>query len=346
MNSVPAPAPPAAKRGIARLVRSDAGILLLFIAVCVATAIISPAFLQPFNAENLVRRSALFGIISIGAAFVIAAGGIDLSIGAVVCLTGILVPWLLVDHGWPPELVVPTVLATGACIGLIYGLLVTKLRIQPFLVTLCGLLIERGLARGITNDQTVGFRGEYEGIRFIGAGSVPVPSFGIAWLEDFSLPMPVFSLILVALASAIFLHSTVWGRWLLATGRNREAARYSGIPTDRLVIFAFMVCSTLSAFGGYLFISDVGSAQPADFGNFYELYAIAAAVLGGCSLRGGEVSITGVVVGAALMQVLRNAIVLAESIPDNIEYAVIGGVILAGVIADELVRRAVRAPRT
>jgi ribose transport system permease protein len=141
------------------------------------------------------------------------------------------------------------------------------------------------------------------------------------------------------------LHRTVWGRYLKALGRNEEAARYSGVNTDRMVILAYAVCGLLSGVGGMLFVLDVGSAQPVDFGSFYELYAIAAAVLGGCSLRGGEVSVLGVIIGAALMQVLRNAIVLIDAIPNNIEFAIIGIVILAGVSADELVRRAVAARR-
>ena len=107
------------------------------------------------------------------------------------------------------------------------------------------------------------------------------------------------------------------------------------------MVLAYVICAGLAGFGGLLFSLDVGSAQPADFGNFYELYAIAAAVLGGCSLRGGEGSIIGVLVGAALMQVLQNAITLIDWIPDTIQYAVIGGVILAGAMTDEVLRRAI-----
>ena len=128
------------------------------------------------------------------------------------------------------------------------------------------------------------------------------------------------------------------GRWLLATGRNADAARYSGIPTERLVTLAYVACSFLAGLGGMLFIFDIGSAQPSDFGNFYELYAIAAAVLGGCSLRGGEVSVPGIVLGAATLQVLRTAIILL-GLSSQLEFAVIGAVLLVGVAADELVRR-------
>ena len=313
------------------------GILGLFVFVCLATALASEYFLTAFNIENLLRRSALFGILSIGAAFVIISGGIDLSIGSVVCLVGVLTPWLLVEHGWPVVAVVPAMLGLACCLGAFHGLLVTRLRLQPFLVTLCGLLFYRGLARGITGDQTQGFRGGYGGLRALGNGRIPIPG-----VEDFALPAPAVILLIVGGMAALFLTRTVWGRWLFAIGQNETAARYSGIPTHRMTMVAFVLCGGLSGLGGLLFVLDVGSAQPVDFGSFYELYAIAAAVLGGCSLRGGEGSILGVCLGAAVMQVLRNSITLVDAIPDNVEYAVIGAVILGGVTVDELVKRWVR----
>ena len=127
------------------------------------------------------------------------------------------------------------------------------------------------------------------------------------------------------------------------SGRNEQAARYSGIHTDKMIVMAYLICAGLAGLGGVLFILDVNSAQPVDFGNFYELYAIAAAVLGGCSLRGGQGTILGVVIGAALMQILRNMITLVDWIPTHIEYAVIGAVILVGVVADEIVKRVAAA---
>ena len=140
------------------------------------------------------------------------------------------------------------------------------------------------------------------------------------------------------MAAATFLNRTIWGRYLLALGRNEEAARYSGIAIERMKILAYVICSGTAGLGGILFALDVNSVQPAGQGNFYELYAIAAAVLGGCSLRGGEGSILGVIIGAAVMRVLYNAINVL-CIPTQPEFAIIGIVILTGVIADELIRR-------
>lgn len=313
--------------------RKVLGISALLLAVCIVTAIASPSFLSAYNLENLIRRSALFGIISIGVAFVIITGGIDLSIGSVVCLVGCGLPWLLTTLGWSMPAALAAVVAISVGIGLAHGWLITHLKLPPFVVTLCGLLLYRGIARGFTRDQTVGFGSEFKGLRLLATGEIPLP-----FVSGFSIPAPCVFLVLVAILASIFLNRTIFGRYLLALGRNEEAARYSGIRTHRMTMLAYVISSTLAGLGGMLFVLDVNSAQPVDFGNFYELYAIAAAVLGGCSLRGGEGTIIGVIVGAALMQVLRNMITLVTT-HNNIEFAIIGAVILIGVIADELVLR-------
>ncbi len=307
------------------------GISLLLAAICLATGLYNDKFFTLGNAENLLRRSSLFGILSIGAAFVIITGGIDLSIGSVICLVGCLLPWLVVEHGWPVWLALAAVLILAALLGLGHGLLITKMRLQPFVVTLCGLLLYRGIARGLMDDQSQGFGLGFRGIRSLGTGKI---EFG-----DFGLPVPFLFLLLLGLAAAYLLNWTVYGRYLLALGRNEQAARYSGIRTDRTVIGAYMICSLLAGIGGVLFVLDLNTAQPSEFGNFYELYAIAGAVLGGCALRGGEGSILGVVIGASLMQVLRTSIRLVDVIPDQLQFAVIGLVILIGVVIDELGKR-------
>jgi ribose transport system permease protein len=216
------------------------------------------------------------------------------------------------------------------------------MRLQPFVVTLCGLLLYRGIARGLTGDVSQGFGTGFKGLRSIATSRLPL--FGSR--EDlFHLPSTTLILIIVAAIAALFLNKTIYGRYLLAMGNNPEAARYSGINVDRTTMLAYVICSTLAGLGGVLFVLDINAAQPSDFGNFYELYAIAAAVLGGCSLRGGEGSITGVVIGSAVMVVLNNAINLVHPRYQNIEFAIIGGVILIGVIVDELARRIVTARR-
>ena len=152
------------------------------------------------------------------------------------------------------------------------------------------------------------------------------------------VPAPMIFLTVIAIAAAIFLNQTIYGRYLLALGNNETAARLSGINTDRMIILAYVICAFCTAISGILFALDGNSIQPAGHGNFYELYAIAAAVLGGCSLRGGEGSIAGVVIGAAVMRVLYNSITLLK-IPTTLEFAIIGVVIMIGVLADEAVKK-------
>ena len=347
------------------------GILGLLVAICLVTTVFAnKSFPSAYNLENVIRRSALFGIISIGAAFVIMTSGIDLSIGSVICLVGCLLPWLLVEQGWSVAMALPAILLLVLTIGLTHGLLVTKMRLQPFVVTLCGLLIYRGITRWLTDDQPQGFRSQFENLKYLTQGrpfSVPVPflkwisegnwspwkwdyraetfaadedggPIAVDFLEWIAVPMPFVIMLALAIVAAVFLNKTIYGRYLLALGRNEEAARYSGINTDRMIILAYVMCAMLAGLGGVLFVLEVNAALPVDFGSFYELYAIAAAVLGGCSLRGGEGTILGVIIGATVMQVLRNSIVLL-GIRTQLEFAIIGAVILAGVIADEAVKR-------
>lgn len=228
-------------------------------------------------------------------------------------------------------------LGVSLLIGLIHGLLITKVKLQPFVVTLCGLLIYRGVARYLTGDQEQGFGSEYPRLKELAKGDFLQLLTGREFAFD--IPMPFIYLLILAVIAAIFLNKTIFGRYILALGRNDAAARYSGVNTQRMVIVAYMICSFCAGLAAILFALDLNSIQPAGHGEFYELYAIAAAVLGGCSLRGGEGSILGVVIAAAVMRVLNNAINLIDGIDTSTEFAIIGLVILMGVIADETVRR-------
>ena len=309
------------------------GIFVVFVLICVLTASLSDVFLRPQNLENLIMRIGLYGIMAIGVSFVIMTGGIDLSLGSMVCLTGCGLPWLLMRVGWSPSAALMGLLVLTLLIGFAHGWMITKWRLQPFIVTLCGLLIYRGAMRGLASDQSLGFGTAHDSLRWIAIGKIPLGQLPI------SLPMPFVLLMVIAATAAVFLRYTVAGQHLLALGHNEEAARHSGILTHRLIIASYMVCSLLSGFAGVLFSMDVNSSQPSDFGNFYELYAIAAAVLGGCSLRGGQGAVMGVLIGTALMQVLRNMIVLVFPARQNMEFAIIGVVILLGVLGDECFKR-------
>ena len=320
------------------------GITLVLIGICAVIGIGNPGFFDFYNLNDLLQRIALYGIIGIGVAFVIIAGGIDLSIGSVVCLTGVLLPILLRELGeWsmPVPAAIAVLLLLSATIGLIHGLLIAKLNLQPFVVTLCGLLVYRGIARVITGDASKGFEGEFTTLKqWTKGGLIENVSGAPVVIGDTAvdIPMLLVYFVLIAVVASVFLNRSVWGRYIQAVGNNEEAARFSGINTKAVVISSYVICSTLAGLTGILFALYLNTVQPSTHGNFYELYAIAAAVLGGCSLRGGEGTIIGVVVGTAIMRVLYNGIVLL-GIKSQWEFIIIGSVLLCGVLADELIRR-------
>jgi ribose transport system permease protein len=305
--------------------KKELGIFVLLIVLCIIVSIINPNFLLAINLQNLARQIGAFGIFSIGLGLVIITGGIELSVGSLMALLGVLLSMMLTEWNYG------IALAVLACVGLamvltwVHGLLITRLNMQPFIVTLCGLLFYRGIARFITNDETKGF-GAFAGLdflRFLANGNL------------FGVPMPFVLLIIIALITWVVLHRSVYGRYLFATGRNAEAARYAGIDTNRIITLTYVIAGALTAISGIIFAFYTNTVSPANHGNAYELYGIAAAVLGGCSLRGGEGSVIGVLIGTALLQVLRNLVNLL-GIPSSLDLAVMGAVILIGVVADQI----------
>lgn len=302
------------------------GLFMILVVVMGATALQDSNFVQPRNLQNIASWTGMYGLLTIGEAFVIITGGIDLSVGSIVGLIGCLLPMFL-DAGVPIPLAILLVLLISAGIGVIHALLITKLKLQPFIVTLCGLFIYRGLARYITNDTTQGFGTGYEGLKFLAGGALPV----------LGVPIPFVLLIVVAILASIFLNRMRYGRYLFAVGNNETVARLSGIATDRVIGLAYILSATLAGLAGVLFALYINSVQPSGHGNFFELYAIAGAVLGGCSLRGGVGSILGVLIGTAIVRVLYNSINIL-GIATQLEFAVVGTVILIGVAADELLK--------
>lgn len=314
--------------GLIRKNQKTLVVLILVVVITGITGLFQGTFVAGANLASMGKYVGLYGLLTVGVTFVIITGGIDLSIGALVGVSGVLLPMLLTEFGIPPAGAMGIVLLCGAAIGVIHGLLITKLKLQPFLVTLCGLFIYRSIARSIADDRAKGFGNDYAGMK---AFFVKDQLFGI-------VPMPLVILIVIGVVAAFILNKTVFGRYLLAMGRNEEAARFSGINTDRVKLMAYVICSTLAAFGGMMFVLDDNSATPSIFGNFFELYAIAGAVLGGCSLRGGEGAIAGVILGAALVQVSADAVFFL-GVKDTWKLAVIGSFILIGVMIDEFMRR-------
>ena len=308
--------------------RKDLGTFVLLVVLCIVLAVLNPSFLGGANLQNLARLIGIYGIFSLGIGFVIITGGIDLSVGSVFALLGVLLSIFLVDWHWPAALAVLAIVVIATVLGLINGLLVTKVKVQPFIVTLCGLLFYRGLARFVADDETKGFGSAegFETLRNLATGSLA------------GVPTPFILLIVIAAVMWVVLHRSIFGRYLFAVGKNEVAARYSGINAEFITATAYVICGLTTAIAGILLAFYTNSVSPSSHGNFYELYGIAAAVLGGCSLRGGEGSLLGILIGTALLQVLQNLVNLL-GIPSSLNFAVMGAVILAGVVVDQVLRQ-------
>lgn len=308
--------------------KKELGIFILLVLVCAITGFKNHNFFSHANLVNTANLIGLFGIFSIGAGMVIITSGIDLSVGSMISLNGMVLVIALVDWHWPWPLAALFALVIPMILGLLHGILITRFRIQPFIVTLCGLLLYRGIARFIANDTTKGF-GEAVGFQKLQQ---------LASGDLFGLPMPFVFLIGISVIMWLVLHRSIYGRYLYAVGHNEEAARFSGINTRIVITCTYVLAGLLTGISGILFAFYTNSVSPSTHGNFYELYGIAAAVLGGCSLRGGEGSIIGIIIGTTLLLVLQNLVNLL-GIPSSLNFAVMGAVVLVGVLADQLLQR-------
>jgi ribose transport system permease protein len=231
----------------------------------------------------------------------------------------------LTEWHWAWPLATAFALGVPMVLGLAHGLLITRFKMQPFIVTLCGLLLYRGIARYIAKDTTKGFGDAkgFETLQYVASG------------RYHGVPLPFIILIVIAIIMWVVLHRSVYGRYLFAVGRNEEATRFSGVSTRWVITCTYVLAGLLTGISGILFALYTNSVSPSSQGNFYELYGIAAAVLGGCSLRGGEGSILGVLIGTALLLVLENLVNLL-GIDSSLNFAVMGAVVLLGVLADQI----------
>lgn len=326
------------KRNLIRL----AGVTTLLVILFAVLGMSGPTAFDRSNLFEVFNRHGALGVITLGAALLIVIGGIDLSVGSVVGLSAVAFG-VLMESGVSPIVSISVVLAGGVVIGIINGLLVTQLRLQSFLVTLCGMFVYRGVARQLTAKNTglvqvrelhPEFTGTIDSLRFwlVGKEQNGAQQF----------PMQLVVLLVLALILGVILHRTVYGRYWYAIGYNEQAARYAGVNVERQKLLVFVICSTLASFAGVLLLLFSGSANPSDAGQSLELYAITAAVLGGCSLRGGEGLMVGFVLGALVQPVIYNLMIF-RNIPSSAEPWVIGLILLVGTIADELIRRRSKA---
>ncbi|MDJ0782113.1 MAG: ribose ABC transporter permease [Desulfosarcinaceae bacterium] len=297
--------------------------LLIFILIMVGVlALLSDRFLTPANLINILRQASINGIISVGMMLVILTAGIDLSVGAILALS-VVVTADLMHRDLPPLLAATAGLSLGGLLGFVNGWLVSRIKVPPFIATLGMMSFARGLALAYTGGKPV--TGLDAGFRFLGTGLVA------------HIPMPIIIAALVFLAGYLLLSQTRIGAYLYALGENREAALFSGIATGFYTKFVFTASGVLAALSGMILIARLDSAQPV-IGLGYEFDAIAAVVIGGTSLAGGEGRLSGTLLGVLIIAMLNNALNLTN-VSSFYEGIVKGMVIALALILHGLVRK-------
>lgn len=320
---------------LAVLRSTEFGLIVAIVAMLGLIYVLEPthAFFGRRSLENLFHNAALFGVLAVGAAIVIIAGGIDLSVGSVVALAGVvcarlLTEWLPGAHTTSAPLPVGTValgvgltLLLGAAIGLLHAFMINVLRLPPFIATLATMAGLRSLATLISQNQPINIASRT--FRQLG--------------DDNRYTVPIF--VAVALVTSLVMGATVLGRHLYALGGNEAAARLSGLRTQSLKTIAYIISGVLAALAGALFTGNTGQADYR-MGATYELYAITAAVVGGCSLSGGVGSVRGTVLGLILIQIVikGTGLVFTRIDPSQIEGLVLGTVVMIAVAFNQRVR--------
>ena len=312
-------------QGVARLLtKRTSGLIWVLLLMCLAATIVSPAFLNAFNIINVLRQIALFGIVSIGMTFVILTAGIDLSVGSIVAVTAV-VSAMLLDAGTAIPVVLLSGLLIGVAMGAANGLGITLGGIPPFIMTLGMMVMGRGLAMTISGGHPIHFREEAADFAWLGQGSF------------LHLPVPVWIFTLVAAAAVFVLRFTAFGRNIYAVGSTPEAARLSGIDVQRTIFLVYAISGFLAALTALIFVSHLTVGEPVA-GTGLELEAIAITVIGGTSLFGGEGSVIGTMIGAAIIAVLANILNLFGVSPFT-QQIVKGAIIVAAVLFEMQRRR-------
>lgn len=296
--------------------------LLGLVLLSVILSILSPYFLTTDNLLSIALQTAIIAIIALGQVYVIISGGIDLSVGSILALSGVVSAQLLVA-GWSTPMAIVAGVLAGAILGFINGLVITKGKLPPFIVTLGMMGVARGLSLVLTDGLPVS--GLPESFTKLGNETL------------FFIPIPVIFLIIVGIIAAFILSKTVFGRYVYSIGSNEEAAQLSGISVNFHKLMIYVVCGVLSGLAGVLMTARLVSAQPSA-GMGYELDAIAAVVIGGASLIGGVGTVGGTIIGAFIMGVLRNGLNLLNVSPFWQQIA-IGVVIVLAVYVDQIRRK-------
>ena len=308
------------------------------IALTIVFSAISPSFFTVANALTVALQVTSIAYLGIGATCVIITGGIDLSVGAILALAGVTAA-LAVQAGAPVAIGMVTGVTVGVACGSVNGLCVTLLKLPPFIATLGMMLLARGVALQITDAKAVGGLGE--SFAELGNGSlfriVNVGSDGFPDIVFPGIPYPVLVMAVLAVAVAVLLGRTTLGRHIYAVGSNREAARLTRVAVGRVTLFTYVLSGALAGLTGCVLASRLVTAQPSE-GSMYELDAIAAAVIGGSSLTGGVGTISGTIIGAFVIGILRNGLNMG-GVSAFVQQIVIGLVILLTVWIDQIRHR-------
>ncbi|WP_420846062.1 ABC transporter permease [Neobacillus notoginsengisoli] len=310
--------------GTKNFIQDNMGILIGFFVLCVVISFINPNFLSSNNLLNVLRQTSTNLYLALAMTMIIILAGIDLSVGSIMAVTGVVTTSLIALFGAPVIVAVLVGLMVGVLIGSINGYVAATTIIPPFIITLATMNIARGAAYVISDGKPI--RVMSESFNFIGSGYL----FGV-------LPMPVLYLIILLIVCYFIMNKTKLGRYMYAVGGNAEAAKFSGINIKRVTFFAYAFSGLMAAFAGIVLASRMFSGQPTS-GEGAELDAIAAVVLGGTSMTGGYGRIGGTVIGALIIGVLSNGLNLM-GVSSFWQYIVKGIVIIVAVYADVIKRR-------
>ena len=301
------------------------GTFAVFVVLCAVISLLTPHFFTVTNLLNVAQQTVINALIAVGLTFVIISGGIDLSVGSILAFAGVVMAHAL-RLGWPFPLAIAAGVAVGATCGLVNGLLISFGRLPPFIATLGMMSVARGAALLATDGRPVS--GFEESFRWLATGQVA------------GLPVPVLVMVLVYALAHFVLQRTKFGRYTYAIGGNEEASLLSGVPVRWYKIGIYVLGGALAALSSALLTARLNSAQPIA-GLSYELDAIAATVIGGTSLMGGQGSVIGTLIGALIMGVLRNGLNLL-GVSSFIQQVVIGVVIIAAVLLDTFFKQSKR----
>lgn len=298
------------------------GILIAFVILCVILSVITPNFLTLTNISVIVKQVSINALLAFGVTFVIITGGIDLSLGSIVAVTGV----VAASFAHPDTYPLPVPLLMGLLVGILFGafngFIITKAKVPAFIVTLGTMTIGRGLALILSKGRPVSNLSD--SFNFIGGGTIG------------GIPVPIIMLGIIFMICLLMLKKTTTGRYIYAIGGNEQAAKASGIDVNKVKLFVYTLSGALAAIAGIVLASRITTGQP-NIGAGFELTAIAAAVIGGTSTSGGIGSITGTLIGALLIGVISNSLDLLN-VSSYYQQVIMGAIIIIAVSIDNISR--------